>query len=145
MKFLHFIFKDHWRKLIALIFTVVLYWSEGGFAQTWDTLDKILHPPVPVKPVVEKIFPVQVLGTGNGLQIVFSEGDEPEVTATLSGNVDNINDGDLRFYVDAEDSLKPGMHKLKVYYHIRRSDVHVESIEPDEKEVSVIENPDNDR
>jgi len=139
MKFLRFIFKDPGRKLIALIFTVVLYWSEGGFAQTWDTVYKILHPSVPVEKIsepVEKTFAVQVLGSVSGRQIVFSEGDEPEVTARLLGNVDDLKDGDLRFYIEAEDSLAPGMHKLKV---------QVDSFEPKEKEVSVIENPDNDR
>ena len=131
MKVLRFIFKDFWRKLIALIFALVLYWEEDGFKKKQEEMQ------------TEKTFAVQVLDLGSGQQIVFSDGSEPEVSATIIGKIDDLKDGDLRFYIEADGDLTPGPHKLKVYYHIRRSDIKVRKFKPVELEVSVIENPEN--
>lgn len=146
MKFLRFIFKDFGRKLVALIFAVIIYLQVYQVVKKQEMPREVSKAAAESTEAVKPVnFAVQVLGSGNGLQIVFPEGSEPEVTAQLRGKVDDIKDGDLRFYIEAEDDLAPGMHKLKVYYHIRRPDIQVQSFEPGEIEISVIENPDNSR
>ena len=148
MKVLRFIFKDFGRKLVALIFAVAIYFQLSRTIKKQEMPREVPNAAAEVaesSEPVEKSFAVQVLGSGSGRRIVFSEGDEPDVTAVLRGNVDDLKDGDLRFYIEAEDDLTPGTHKLKVYYHIRRPDIHVQSFEPGEMEISVMENPDNSR
>lgn len=156
MKIFDFIFQDFWRKLVALIFAVVIYWQSGGFAKKPEprTVAPQSEPvevegkiQIEVKNVsrssADLEFPVGIIADGSGRRVSFAPGVEPRVKATLRGEVlsDIRDSGDLRFYVDAAGDLKPGEHMLPVLYNNRRSGVSVISVTPDKIRISIGENP----
>lgn len=147
MKVFEFIFQDFWRKLVALIFAVVIYWQAGGFVKKTETRDVEVKENVQIE--VKEVsrtdveFPVGIVDDGSGRRVSFAPGVEPKVKATLRGEVlsDIQNSGALRFYVDPARDLKPGEHMLPVFYDIRRSGVRVISVTPEKIRISIGENP----
>ena len=146
MKLLHFLFDDFWRKLVALIFAVVIYWQAGGFVKKNEATCPA--PPPASAEIKENVqikieeepcrmdFPVGIIGGGTGRRAAFAPGVVPRVKVTLSGNdLSGIQTGgDLRFYVDA-DEFSQGKNTLRVYCHIRRPGIRVLSVTPEEIEV----------
>lgn len=148
MKLLHFLFGDFWRKLVALIFAVVIYWQAGGFVRKSETP---AAPPKPAK-VEENVqisikeeatreveFPVGIINDRKNIKAVFASGGEQQVKVTLCGDdLTGIQSGgDLRFYVDTAE-LVPGKNTLRVRCHIRRAGVRVLSVVPEEIPMQVI-------
>ena len=146
MKLFHFLFADFWRKLVALVFAVAIYWQAGGFVK------KSAPPSASVKvkedvriSIKEELsrdveFPVGLIDVGAERRVTFAPGAVPRVKATLCG--DDLSgmqpDRELRFYVDAAEFTQ-GDKALKVRYHIRRPGVRVLSVTPEE--IGIVECP----
>ncbi len=140
-----FLFSDLWRKLVALIFAVVIYWQAGGFSRKSETASA---PPKPVnaeknvqislkeEPSREESFPVGIVADVTGRSVAFAPGVKPQVKVMLCGDdLTGIHTGgDLRFYVDAAE-FTPGGKKLRVRCHIRRAGIRVLSVTPEAIEV----------
>lgn len=147
MKTADFIFKDFLRKLVALIFAVVIYWQAGGFAKKTEARDVKVEEKVQIN--VSEVsrtameFPVGIIDDGSGRRVGFAPGVEPRVKATLRGeSLSDVQSGvDLRFYVDPPSELKPGEYTLPVLCNIRRSGLSVISVTPEKIRVSIGENP----
>ena len=145
MKIFHFLFSDLWRKLVSLIFAVVIYWQAGGFTRKSETPSA---PPKPVKveenvqislkeePSREEVFPIGIIADGTGRTVAFAPGVEPQVKVMLCGDdLTGIHTGgDVRFYVDAAEFTQ-GCKTLRVRCHIRRAGVRVLSVAPETIEV----------
>ncbi len=139
MKILNFLCRDFWRKLVALIFAVVIYWQISGLIKQKETKPE---KPAPAAEKADRNFTVRMLDGGMERRATFPAGEEPKVKVTLLGmenGLAGIQDGDLIFYVDIPEDLKPGKQTLPVRCHIRRSGVKVLSVEP--KEIKIIGNP----
>ena len=145
MKIFRFMFSDFWRKLVALIFAVVIYWQAGGFARKSETSSappktaaakEDMRISIKEESSREDIFPVGIIADGTGRTIAFAPGVEPRVTVTLCGDdLTGIHTGgDLRFYVDAAEFTQ-GCKTLRVRCHIRRAGVRVLSLTPETIEV----------
>jgi hypothetical protein len=143
MKILDFLFRDFWRKLVALIFAVVIYW------QVSDLIKQKEAKRVTLTSTVEKVyvqsdvdFTVRMLDSGGKRLATFASGAAPKVRATLRGmdnELSGIRNGDLIFYIEIPADLKLGEQMLPVHWHIRRSGVEVLSVEP--AEIRIIGNP----
>ena len=147
MKILNFLFRDFWRKLVALIFAVVIYWQVSGVIKQKEAKRDT--------PAAQKTewsmessscrdmdFTVRMLDGGAERRAAFASGNLPKVKVTLRGTkseLTGIQEGDLVFYVDVPADLKPGEQMLPVRCHIRRSGIEVISIAP--AELKIIGNP----
>ena len=147
MKILNFLFRDFWRKLVALIFAVVIYWQVSGVIKQKEA--KRDTPAAQKKEWSmesssrrDMDFTVRILDSGAERRVSFASGTAPKVKATLRGmknELAGMQDGDLVFYVDVPADLKPGEQMLPVRCHIRRSGIEVISIAP--AELKIIGNP----
>ena len=131
MKLSRFIFRDFWRKLVALIFAVVIYWQVGESVKR-ERSSAGSAPRIKIEHI-ERKFPVRMLDRGvAGKRVCFARGSVPEVRVTLGGakkDVTAVRDGDLLFYVDADD-LKDGRTSLPVRWHVRRAGIGVVEVSP---------------
>ena len=140
MKILNFLFRDFWRKLVAFIFAVVIYWQVSGVIKQMEA--KPETPAPAAEKIDKKVFTVRMLDGGAERRAAFPAGGEPKVKAMLRGGKNELadmRDGDLIFYVDIPADLKPGEQTLPVRCHIRRSGIKVLSVEP--SEIKIIGNP----
>ena len=147
MKILDFLFRDFWRKLVALIFAVVIYWQVSNVIKQKEA-KRDISAPKKTELSIESLsgrdmdFTVRILDGGAERRAAFSSGSVPKVKATLRGTksvLADIKDGDLVFYVDVPADLKLGEQMLPVRCHIRRRGVEVLSIAP--AELNIIGNP----
>ena len=143
MKILNFLFRDFWRKLVALIFAVVIYLQVSNLIKQREAKRETPASAVKISYVQSDFeFTVRMLDSGVARSATFSSGAAPKVKATLRGmanGLSGIRNGDLIFYVDIPADLKPGEQMLPVHWHIRRSGVEVLSVEP--AEIRIIGNP----
>ena len=132
MKILHFLFRDFWRKLVAVAFAAGIYYS----VKPSDKASEIQS--------ISRVCQVEILDLGTDRCVVFPDGFNPEVKALFSGTkkaLDGIKAEDVIFYVVAAKNLTPGDHTLPVRCYSCRSDIEVHPIRPVRMTVSVIEIP----
>lgn len=141
MKLPRFIFRDFWRKLVALIFAVVIYWQVDG---------SIKRKAPPLKPGTDaaaarqvdarRTFTVRMLARSiDGKRVFLNKNSAPKVSVTLRGaaaDIAAVRDGDLLFYVDG-DEWEPGKGVLPVRWHIRRSGISVSEVSPAEMKIDI--------
>ena len=141
MKLPRFIFRDFWRKLVALIFAVVIYWQVG---------ESIKRKAAPFEPGAgaksaqqsdaQRMFPVRVLSRSiDGKRVFFAKNSASQVSVTLCGTTAEIaavGDGDLIFYVDGNE-WEPGKSVLPVRWHIRRPGISVSKVSPAEIKIDI--------
>ena len=147
MKILDFLFRDFWRKLVALIFAVVIYWQVSNVIKQKEA-KRDISAPKKTELSIESLsgrdmdFTVRILDGGTERRAAFAAGTAPKVRATLCGmnsELAGIQEGDLVFYVDVPADLKPGEQMLPVSCHVRRRGIEVISIVP--AEMKIIGNP----
>lgn len=140
MKVLDFLCRDFGRKLIALIFAVVIYWqvdrsmTQNDVPREAQRIDNSA-----------RVDAVRIVDLGADRRVSFAEGVKPEVKVTLYGatksDLADVKDGDVLFYVVAGKELKPGEHTLPVSCYCRRSGIGAHSIEPAKMKITIVEDP----
>ena len=141
MKILRFIFQDFWRKLVALIFAVAIYWQVGATVKKIEARRDARNAVEAQS--VSRMYKVEILDLGAGRGVVF-DGVKPEVKVSFRGTrkvLDSVKDEDVLFYVVVPKALGPGEHTLPVRCYSCRSEIKVHSVEPAKMKVSVVEIP----
>lgn len=142
MKIWHFLFRDFWRKLVAVIFAVVIYWQVNDSVKQSDKTGGAKD--AANIQTVSRVRTVKILDLGTNRGVSFPDGFNPEVTVSFSGTrkaLDGMKDDDVLFYVVAAKELAPGDHSLWVRCYSCRSDIEAHPIKPLRMTVSVIEIP----
>lgn len=137
MKILHLLFRDFLRKLVAVAFAVVIYFSvrssgEGGAGSAAGIQS------------VSRVCPVEILDLGADRCVVFPDGSKPEVNVTFRGAgkvLARMKEDDVLFYVVAPKVLEPGEHTLPVRCYSSLPKIEVDSVKPKTMKVSVVEIP----
>ena len=133
------IFRDFWRKLVALIFAVIIYWQVSESIKRNGAGTKLYAR---VKPQVtcERVFTVRMLSRGvSGRHVIFAS--DPKISVKFRGakeEVAAVRNDDLLFYVDV-DELRAGQSVLPVRWQIGRPGVEVVSVSPAELNISIAE------
>lgn len=139
MKVLNFLFRDFWRKLVALIFAVVIYWQVGESIKQSE-----MRREAQSTVRLSRVDTVHIVDLGVDRHVFFAEGSKPAVKVSLKGGkreLAGLKDGDVLFCVVADKTLKPGEHTLPVRCYSRRSGVTAHSIKPAKIKVTIVENP----
>ena len=143
MKLRHLLFDDFWRKLVALIFAVVIYWQVGESVKKNGSSSRSESGRHVKCEHVKRDFSVRMLDSGIAGRRVLFEGDSaPKIRATLCGakkKVKAVQDDDLVFYVDAGEFASGKSASLPVRWHIRRPGVVIVKVFPAEVKVFAIE------
>lgn len=138
MKILRFLFKDSWRKLVALAFAVGVYYQINN-----SLTQKEARHGVPKEPEVEYVrnAVVQPLDQdGAGQRIAIFDNSNGKVKVSLSGresDIAELKDEDVLFYVLIPKDQKNGDCELPVQCYFRRPGIRVRSIKPEKMKVTI--------
>ena len=143
MKLPRFIFRDFWRKLVALIFAVVIYWQVGeAIKRKASPFKSGTNASSTRQTDMRRTFSVRILSRSiDGKRGFWVKNSAPKVSVTLRGTAEDISavrDGDLLFYVDG-DEWKPGKSALPVRWYIRRSGISVHKVSPAEIKTEIVD------
>ncbi len=139
MKVLNLLFSDFGRKLIALIFAVVIYWQVNEAIKQSEA-----RRDAQKSDKLECVAAVRIVDLGAGRHVSFADGVGPEVKVTLhgaKGDLADMKETDVLFFIVALKEMKPGEYTLPVRCYSRRSGITAHPVEPAKMKIKIVEDP----